>query len=179
MLNTWKQAITYRLLVSQCRSLVTASKGDALSLDILKLRRKKRKDVVSEPKAATKSVLAYFDVPERRDVLKRFPEEFIKRKKTVSDGFYLACNDTARMIADALMKDLPPNRTLIEVNPGLGLVTEHLINEKPNKLVLYEPIAHFRPHLNVSIGDDSNLFSFNFVIRCRTSSIATQTETSS
>lgn len=158
MLNTWKQAVTYRLLSSQCRSLVTASKGDPLSLDILKLRRKKSKDVVSEPRAAVKSVLTYFDVPERRHVLKRFPEELIKRKKNVSDGFYIACDDTARTIADALMKDLPPDRTLIEVNPGLGLVTEHLINETPNKLMLYEPISHFRPHLNVSIRHHSTGF---------------------
>lgn len=62
----------------------------------------------------------------------------------------MATDSVASIIADILKKDLKPNKPIIEINPGPGLLTKHLINETENTLMLYEPNEAFYSELSVS-----------------------------
>lgn len=97
----------------------------------------------------SKEIVAQFSSPEQQAILKSFPEKYL-RKKTKSDGYYFAGEKTAADIADIITKGLKPDQTLIEVNPGLGFLTKHLIERTSNNLILYESTPNFLSGLEVS-----------------------------
>lgn len=102
-----------------------------------------------EPKLSTE-ILSYFDDSDRTGLLRSMPEELLKRKKS-PPALYLASTVTARIIADALKENLAPGQSLIEVNPGLGLISRYLANEVDNDIQLFEPYEHFHANLAVTI----------------------------
>lgn len=143
--KSWKFYNASREITIRHRDLVFPATTHLRSLSS-KVGRKKIEDP-GEMKAS-KEILKHFNEPRREFVLKMFPEKLLKKKKT-PDDLYLASEETARKIADVLKKDLKPDATLIEVNPGLGLLTTHLINETKNDMLIFEPDEHFHPYINV------------------------------
>ena len=113
-------------------------------------RIKKVKSDAAFPPKIPKEIISHFDVPEKRFVLNSFPEKILQRNRKDPDGLYIASEETARIIANVLEKDLNPNKLIVEANPGTGLLTKHLLNKTENDILLYEPKEHFHRHLNVS-----------------------------
>lgn len=111
--------------------------------------KKTRKPSTGEPKV-TKEIFTYFNDPERKNVLRNVPEKLLKKKTKAPDGLYLASEESAKTIFDILKQDLAKDKTLIEVNPGIGLLTKHLITETDNDLLLFEPCEDFHSNLAVS-----------------------------
>lgn len=84
-------------------------------------------------------------------MLRSMPEKLLKKKIKSPQALYLASSVTARIIADALKENLAPGQSLIEVNPGLGLISKHLVNEVDNDIQLFEPYEDFHANLLVTI----------------------------
>jgi len=97
-----------------------------------------------------KEVYKYYNYPERK-IAHSFPETFfVKKRGKTPDNFYIASNIAASTIANSLKKDLPADKLIMEVNPGIGLLTEKLITETNNDLFLYEAHEHLFDKLAVS-----------------------------
>lgn len=115
-------------------------------------RRKKRSDCSPLELRIPEKMQNYFNNhPDRGILFKTFPEKLLKIRKNLDLSMYIASDDSARVIADVLKKDLPRDRTLLEISPGLGLLSKLLINETDNDLMLYESDQYFHPYLNVSV----------------------------
>lgn len=145
----WRQNSILRL--SHYRTLVTATSNDAIiNTETPKPRQIRRRKVdLTEPNIS-KEILAHFNVPDRQFVLKSFAADLLKKRRMVVQGLYIADRDTAEVIGNNVLKNLRPDQSLMEMNPGLGLVTKRLLNESENDLLLYEPSTDFHPRLKVS-----------------------------
>jgi dimethyladenosine transferase 2, mitochondrial len=96
---------------------------------------KKKLKLLSDPDE--KEILKYFSAPERLAALK-YPDTIMKRsKKKKIEHLYVGDEETAQKIANILTDNLPRDLQLIEVNPGVGMLTKHLAQTE-NKLFLYE-----------------------------------------
>lgn len=138
-----------RQITSLYRTYSTQIEDASLPLASINLQKvKSPRKSTKEPKIA-KEILNYFNDPERTQVLKGVPVKLLRKKSSTVNGLYLMTDKTAEKIADVLVKDLKPHQTLIEVNPGLGLLTKHLANRIDNDLVLYEPLEEFHRNLSV------------------------------
>lgn len=132
------------------RKLVTKPSDDIHTTQTtlrLKAGRKKIEDPQDLNVKASKEILKHFDEPNCKYILSCFPEKLLKKKKN-PDDLYISNEKTALTIANVLKEGLAPDKTLIEVNPGLGLLTTHLIKETPNDLLIFEPNEHFHPYIN-------------------------------
>jgi Ribosomal RNA adenine dimethylase len=132
------------------RKLVSKTKTETVSPDVTPKPRKKRAPKDSIESKIPKELLGNYDSPEDIKVLASFPDKFLK-KKTTSDIFYMANEKQASHIADIITKDLRPDQTLLEANPGLGFVTKHLLEKTSNNLILYESTSSFVKELSVSV----------------------------
>lgn len=179
MLKSWKQLAAIGEARVHCRSLVSEIKSrkqqksagkmlerlkqvmavdkpvekvvaDDNDLDSKGKRRKKKVDSSHELKISDK-IQTYFNENDHGNMLKAFPESLLRIKRNPDISLYLASEGSARIIADVLTKNLQKEKPLLEINPGLGLLTKLLINETENDLLLYESEPHFHPELKVSI----------------------------
>jgi hypothetical protein len=98
----------------------------------------------------SKEILAHFDTPEKRHVLSSYPEAMLRRKLKIVGDLYNTSEETAQTIFEHLTEDLPANRPIVECFPGEGHLTNLLVNETPNKLLLFEPESKFNKNLEVS-----------------------------
>ncbi|KAG5684931.1 hypothetical protein PVAND_014139 [Polypedilum vanderplanki] len=108
-----------------------------LSTETISETKKKVKSLKKKKSIEEKKIYKYFD----KKIVQEYPEElFVKKKnnKKVDDNFYIANEKAARIIFNELVKDLPKNKLLIEINPGIGLLTQLLIDETKNDLFLFE-----------------------------------------
>lgn len=152
--QSWKLFRVSRTLNLYHRKLVTVPSEN---VDLLqnKSRVKQEKKEIEEAidLKASKEILKHFNEPNCKYILSCFPERHLKRKKK-PDDLYIANETTARTIADWIKKDLKADQTLIEVNPGLGLLTTHLVKETANDILIFEPDEHFHPYINSFKTDD-------------------------
>uniref|UniRef100_A0A182QP86 rRNA adenine N(6)-methyltransferase n=1 Tax=Anopheles farauti TaxID=69004 RepID=A0A182QP86_9DIPT len=97
----------------------------------------------------SKDILEYFQTTRDMDasVLKLFPASILRKSSLNTERFYVANRATANQIADVITQDLPPNRLLVEVNPGPGLLTEQILQRNVQNLRLYETDASFEAQL--------------------------------
>lgn len=97
-----------------------------------------------------KEVYKYYNYADRK-VAHSFPETFfVKKRGKTPDNFYVASNLAASTIANSIKKDLPADKLIMEINPGIGLLTEKLITETDNDLFLYEAHEQLFDKLAVS-----------------------------
>lgn len=99
-------------------------------------KRKREKKV--EPQVQ-KDVAKHFSQAGRQLALKYPPAILARSKKKDVDGFYIADQYGADKAFEVITKDLPDDKPIYEVNPGLGMLSKRLINETKNKLILCEP----------------------------------------
>uniref|UniRef100_A0A182JU81 rRNA adenine N(6)-methyltransferase n=1 Tax=Anopheles christyi TaxID=43041 RepID=A0A182JU81_9DIPT len=124
--------------------------------------------------AIPKDVLEYFQTTSGMgaSVLKQFPPAFLRKSSLNTERFYVANLVTAERIAEVLTKDLPPDRLLVEVNPGPGLLTKQLMKRNVQNLRLYETDPSFEARLKSSfnlskdairIGDFNGLWRLSYL----------------
>ncbi|XP_062564116.1 dimethyladenosine transferase 2, mitochondrial [Armigeres subalbatus] len=87
----------------------------------------------------------YFDSDQFDMVMNKFPASLLRRTQ-VSEQFYLAAPKLAKNIAKWVTDGMGPDQLLVEVNPGVGLLTKELL-KKTNNLLLYETDESFAPEL--------------------------------
>lgn len=98
----------------------------------------------------SKDVVKHFDTPYRSAAFD-FPKSLmLKKRKKSNDVFYVADKLAASKIIKEFKKDLPANKPILEINPGIGLLTKYLIQDTPNDLFLYENDASMYDELLVS-----------------------------
>uniref|UniRef100_A0A182TAI1 rRNA adenine N(6)-methyltransferase n=1 Tax=Anopheles maculatus TaxID=74869 RepID=A0A182TAI1_9DIPT len=124
--------------------------------------------------AVPKDILEHFQTADGMDasVLKHFPPSIVRKSSLNTERFYVASRATAERIADVITQDLPPDRPLLEINPGPGLLTEQLLKRKVTNLRLYETESAFEPRLRSSlklpidalqIGDFNGLWRLSYL----------------
>lgn len=111
-------------------------------------KKKSKTDQPSQPKAAKEVVNYLKSLNQPHD---RFPPEILQKTRKAPDSVYLATEGSARIIADALKRNLKPETPLLIANPGSGHLQRHLIEETRNDIFLYEPNEFFHPSLKVSL----------------------------
>lgn len=111
---------------------------------LLKVQKKKNLTITE------KEVYKFFSTPDRK-VAQNFPVAFFTKKRGKSpDNFYIAHKSAANSIFKAMKKDLPADKLIMEVNPGIGLLTQKFIDETNNELFLYESHEELFDKLAVS-----------------------------
>ncbi|CRK90054.1 CLUMA_CG003775, isoform A [Clunio marinus] len=142
-----KYYVTSIIIKNCCRTLVTeVNQDNVTSKKVVPAKKKKSFKTVTEPKTL-KALEKHFKASEQKFVLQTFPEVLLKKRTRLPNGFYLTNKKMARVIADELIKDIRPEQSLLEMNPGAGLLTKILLKETENDLFLYEPLEHFHPAL--------------------------------
>uniref|UniRef100_A0A182Y3T3 rRNA adenine N(6)-methyltransferase n=1 Tax=Anopheles stephensi TaxID=30069 RepID=A0A182Y3T3_ANOST len=161
-------------------SLYRTVVNDAASLQLKPSRGRKPKAMAttSTPGATEitvpKDILEHFQTTDGMDasVLKHFPPSILRKSSLNTERFYVANRATAERIADVITQDLPPDRLLVEVNPGPGMLTEQILKRKVNNLRLYETESAFEPRLRSSlklpkdalqIGDFNGLWRLSYL----------------
>lgn len=132
------------------RLYATTSAGVPLQLQNALPRKPRARKATAETKLPT-DMSSYFNKADREGLLKSMPAKLLKKKIKSPPALYLASSATARIIADALKENLAPGQSLIEVNPGLGLISKHLAKEVDNDIQLFEPYEGFHANLLVTI----------------------------
>ncbi|XP_055595536.1 dimethyladenosine transferase 2, mitochondrial [Uranotaenia lowii] len=81
-------------------------------------------------------------------LLAKFPPSILRRNPANADRFYLASQETAKIISQHVTTGLSQDVPLIEVNPGLGILTRELLTKrKSSQLILIETDQNFEPDL--------------------------------
>lgn len=92
-----------------------------------------------------------------QEIKDQIPEKLFKYRRVAPEGLYLINKDTAYDILFAILPYLQTSSagesSLIEVNPGLGLLTDLLLNNWSREITLYEPNTQFVKALNVIVKD--------------------------
>ncbi|XP_055382945.1 dimethyladenosine transferase 2, mitochondrial [Condylostylus longicornis] len=102
------------------------------------------------------------------------PKNLSKKKHKYSDHIYINSDNGAQVIAKKLPDYISKNSVVLEVNPGNGFLTRHLLrNSKIKKLLLFETHSDFIPKLEalqaacrnrieIKHGDFFNLWKLSF-----------------
>lgn len=136
-----------KLVEIYCRLL---SSSNEISSEIKRQNRTFKREGKVKRFLESSEVYKHFNNEERKKALE-FPEgHFKKKRKTMSQEFYVADKLGAFKIIKHLKKNLPKEKPVIEINPGVGILTQLLINETSNDLFLYELDENLLSNLNVS-----------------------------
>lgn len=92
-----------------------------------------------------------FCTPELETLLRSFPPKLLNRKHNFPETLYIAHPKAVDTIAEHLLKDHSRHTTLVEINPGLGLLTDKIIESNVEDIRLYEGSRDIVPGLQVSI----------------------------
>lgn len=87
--------------------------------------------------------------PEYEGLIKQLPKSLLKKYKN-PESMYLINRKTAEEIANTI-KSFLDKSPVVEVNPGLGLLSEELLKVHSGPHFFYESSSHFEPHLSVSM----------------------------
>lgn len=90
-----------------------------------------------------------FCTPELEQILEGFPPKLRNRKHNFPETLYVAHPKAVNIIAEHLLKDHRRDKTLVEINPGLGLLTQKLIESNVEDIRLFEGTREFLPALQV------------------------------
>ena len=119
---------------------------DEFMMDTLKPRKKRKSS--TEPRIS-KDIQSYFSNKEREFVLKQFPDKLLRKKIKTPENLYICDEGCAELIANYITKSDGYDKPVIEVNPGLGMLSKHLLKRTTNDLMLYENNEFFNTELNV------------------------------
>ncbi|KAM3956546.1 mitochondrial transcription factor B2 [Aphomia sociella] len=97
---------------------------------------------------AVTDVITYLNSFAEYEHLKdQLPKGLLKKYKT-PESMYLINKQTAKDIAKTLKKHIDKDSPLIEVNPGLGFLSQELLKLQINHIYMYESLNHFSTHIN-------------------------------
>lgn len=106
---------------------------------------KTRKKRVKPAEERAKELIQYFDA----ESLEKIPKFCLKRKSKTPETFYNTNKSIASTIAKHLIKDLHKDTPILEVNPGLCLLTKELLETCDNNLLLFEDNIEFQKIVKV------------------------------
>lgn len=126
----------------------------------LRLRHKlnKQNDAKESPKLAADVVNYLKSFPEYEGLIKQLPKSLLKKYKN-PESMYLINKKTAKEIAKTIKSSLDKS-PVVEVNPGLGILSEELLQVHRGPHFMYECSTHFIPHLSVSNFRSSNIIIY-------------------
>lgn len=117
----------------------------------IRLRHKLNKKTNEKDLKLATDVVNYLENSEEyRDVKDKLPNSLLRKYKT-PESMYLINKKTAKYIAKTVTSHINEESAVVEVNPGLGFLSEELLHCMSNHIYMYETSNHFSPHLNVSI----------------------------
>lgn len=130
-------------------TVISILRGNPVALS-LRLRHKinKLQDKKDSPKLAADVINYLNNSPEYKGLMEQLPRSLLKKYKT-PESMYLINKKTAKEIAKTIKSHLK-NSPVVEVNPGLGLLSEELLQVHKGPHFFYESSSHFLPHLAVS-----------------------------
>lgn len=130
----------------------------------LRLRHKiNRENEEKKPPKVAADVLNFLQsTPENRNIIEKLPKSLLKKYKS-PESMYLIDRKTAKEITKTIKNYLDKGSPLIEVNPGLGLLSEELLKCQGGHIYMYESLNNFSPILKVSI---NSFADFKYLIRC-------------
>ncbi|XP_063367717.1 dimethyladenosine transferase 2, mitochondrial [Cydia amplana] len=114
----------------------------------VRLRHKlnKAKEEKPPPKVA-QDVMNYIEnTPEYAGIRNQIPK-FLLRKYKAPESMYLINEGTAKEIVQAVKKNLIIHSPIVEVNPGLGILSKELLQCQKTHLYMYESSSHFSQYL--------------------------------
>lgn len=131
----------------QTATVFAKSSPVALSL---RLRHKlnKQNDENKSLKLAADVVNYLESSPEYEGLIKQLPKSLLKKYKS-PESMYLINKKTAKEIAKTIKRSLDKS-PVVEVNPGVGILSEELLKVHSGPHFIYESSTHFTPHLSVS-----------------------------
>ncbi|EAT35245.1 AAEL012582-PA [Aedes aegypti] len=103
----------------------------------------------------------YFGPRQYGKIVDTFPSALLKRTQT-AERFYFAAPQRAKALAKWITNGLEPDRLLVEVNPGMGLLTKELL-KKTDNLMLYETEEGFESELNNLLVPENRKVPLRFV----------------
>ncbi|KAL0869095.1 hypothetical protein ABMA27_007402 [Loxostege sticticalis] len=114
----------------------------------IRLRHKLNKKTNEKDLKLATDVVNYLENSEEyRDVKDKLPNSLLRKYKT-PESMYLINKKTAKYIAKTVTSHINEESAVVEVNPGLGFLSEELLHCMSNHVYMYETSNHFSPHLN-------------------------------
>ncbi|KAL0819620.1 hypothetical protein ABMA28_007701 [Loxostege sticticalis] len=114
----------------------------------IRLRHKLNKKTNEKDLKLATDVVNYLENSEEyRDVKDKLPNSLLRKYKT-PESMYLINRKTAKYIAKTVTSHINEESAVVEVNPGLGFLSEELLHCMSNHIYMYETSNHFSPHLN-------------------------------
>lgn len=92
-----------------------------------------------------------FCTPELEDVLQSFPPKLLNRKHNIPETMYIAHPRAADIVAEHLLKNHNRDTTFVEINPGVGLLTQRIIEANVEDVRLFEGTREMLPALHVRV----------------------------
>ena len=80
-----------------------------------------------------------------------------KPKKSLGQNFLIDQNINKKIINQTNIK----NENIVEIGPGYGSLTDHIISKKPKKLILIEKDLHLYNLLKIKYKDKKNIYIIN------------------
>lgn len=122
-----------------------------------------RENKEKEPPKVASDVINYLQSSaENRELIDRLPKTLLRKYKT-PESMYLINRNTAKVISKTIKDHLDTNSPLIEVNPGLGLLSQELLECQSGHIYMYESLNSFSSNLNVSVYTlITNVLNFGF-----------------
>lgn len=117
----------------------------------VRLRHKTNKQTAEKPapKVASDVVNYLESSPEYHGLIDKLPKTLLRKYKA-PESMYLINKNTASNIAKAVKSKLVGDAPVVEVNPGLGFLTQELLKSDIKHIYLYESSNHFDAVLKVS-----------------------------
>lgn len=109
-----------------------------------------KQKIEKQPKLAS-DILKYLENDsEYKNLICKLPKSLIKKYKS-PESMYLINKKTANNIVNTIRNHLDEKSPIIEVNPGLGFLSEEILKNGHNHLYLYETSNHFSEYIKVGI----------------------------
>lgn len=142
-------------------SRITLLRGEKWNLQFLRLRstaelpekqdpereKRKRKTKVRDSESLEEDLLAYFTSEKQRNTLGSFPPNYFNKKMNTPNHLYLADEAVARNIADCVAGSSSRDTSILEINPGCGVLTQQLLSATSQKIHLFESDEEFTKDL--------------------------------
>lgn len=103
-----------------------------------KTEKSEEKPAEIKPSKISPEILSYLEsCSDYADIKEKIPKQFLKKHRT-SEMLYLVNKNTAKEIVETVKSSLGNNEPIVEVNPGLGLLSKELLIQTTCPIYMYE-----------------------------------------
>lgn len=123
-----------------------------VKLLLVRLRHKinNQNDELDENTKVAQDLINYLNKnKEYSEIVPHLPKMLFKKYKT-PETMYLINKKTANDIANVIKNHFEKEVPIVEVNPGLGFLTEEILKSQNKQIFLYESMKFFQNSLKVS-----------------------------